>query len=61
MNGFLMISYEIGKQRMLDFQKEAENWRIAQSVRNVKQADDKCQISAEANSNVLQGVHAVKA
>jgi hypothetical protein len=50
MNEFLMISYEIGKQRMQDFQKEAENWRIAQSVKNGER-NDTCQTTAGTGSN----------
>ncbi|MGC1122041.1 MAG: hypothetical protein WBA22_13200 [Candidatus Methanofastidiosia archaeon] len=61
MNEFLMISYEVGKQRMQDFHKEAENWRIAQSVKNVKQNDDTCQTTAGTGSNMVQKMRAVKA
>ncbi|MBU7022801.1 MAG: hypothetical protein HXS40_01445 [Theionarchaea archaeon] len=51
MNEFLMISYEIGKQRMQDFQREAENWRIAQCIKNGER-NGTCQTAADSMRKV---------
>ncbi|MBU7015165.1 MAG: hypothetical protein HXS52_06470 [Theionarchaea archaeon] len=60
MNEFLMISYEIGKQKMQELQKEAENWRLAQSIKNCKQKDDTCQTTTGSGSTMLQKTRALK-